>query len=406
MGHSVVLIEREARLGGHVNTYRDPVTNTTADYGVQIFSNRTVLRNFFKHFEIPLVKLPQGSGMPKTTNFRTAEPVKASDPSAEQLAQALLAYDAQLAKYPGLADGFILPSPVPEDLLLDFGDFLRKYDLEVLANLFFAYNQGAGNILAQPTLYMMKYFDHIQVQDISQSAFVMNGLSDNQLLYDRAQKEPGKNVLLDTDILKIRRSRKGHVVRVMTPGGPKTIHAKKSLLAIPPTVSNLKFLDLDPAETIVFSKLNGSSYWDAVVQDIGIPNTQTVRNIDPEAALDVPALPALYSLSSTKFDKTHFAYYGSPAKASEDEVRSTILDTLRRLRGGSSQDAKIVELHDHTPFMLTAPKEDVAAGFYDKMLALQGHKNTWWTGAAWQLQATAQLWNYTECNVLPRLLAG
>lgn len=66
--------------------------------------------------------------------------------------------------------------------------------------------------------------------------------------------------MLDTNILKIRRSRKGYVVRVITLGGPKTIYAKKLLLAILLTVSNLKFLDLDLAETIVFSKLNGSLY--------------------------------------------------------------------------------------------------------------------------------------------------
>jgi phytoene dehydrogenase-like protein len=33
-GKSVAVIERNGRLGGHVNTYIDPVTGGTMDYGV------------------------------------------------------------------------------------------------------------------------------------------------------------------------------------------------------------------------------------------------------------------------------------------------------------------------------------------------------------------------------------
>lgn len=34
MGHSVALIEKKALLGGHVDTFRDPVTGKVFDYGV------------------------------------------------------------------------------------------------------------------------------------------------------------------------------------------------------------------------------------------------------------------------------------------------------------------------------------------------------------------------------------
>ena len=41
LGKSVILIEREAVLGGHTNTYIDPITGISVDYGVQAFWNST-----------------------------------------------------------------------------------------------------------------------------------------------------------------------------------------------------------------------------------------------------------------------------------------------------------------------------------------------------------------------------
>ena len=39
VGRSVVVVERNAELGGHTETYIDPTTGTPADYGVQAFWN-------------------------------------------------------------------------------------------------------------------------------------------------------------------------------------------------------------------------------------------------------------------------------------------------------------------------------------------------------------------------------
>jgi len=41
LGKSVVLVEKEAMLGGHTNTYTDPTTGVSVDYGTQAFWNST-----------------------------------------------------------------------------------------------------------------------------------------------------------------------------------------------------------------------------------------------------------------------------------------------------------------------------------------------------------------------------
>lgn len=51
-GKSVVLIEKEGVLGGHTNTYIDPVTNISVDYGVQAFWNSMFPGHFQGHGQI------------------------------------------------------------------------------------------------------------------------------------------------------------------------------------------------------------------------------------------------------------------------------------------------------------------------------------------------------------------
>jgi hypothetical protein len=133
---------------GHVNTYVDPKSGQTYDYGVQIFSNISVLTNFFSHFNIPLVPVElSGGGVTKSVNFDTGIEVPASDLIGGNITAAWLEYASQQAKYPTIFKEWDLPDPVPEDLLMPFGDFLHKYDLKAMAYQAFQSDEGAGNIL-------------------------------------------------------------------------------------------------------------------------------------------------------------------------------------------------------------------------------------------------------------------
>jgi hypothetical protein len=102
---------------------------------------------------------------PKAIDFRNSV-VGPSWPvaNANVFAAALDKYSALLAQY---QDNFFrryhLPDPVPDDLLMPWGNFLRIYDLGALADDGFLQFQGMGNILAQSTLYVMKLFNSMQV---------------------------------------------------------------------------------------------------------------------------------------------------------------------------------------------------------------------------------------------------
>lgn len=349
----------------------------------------------------------------QTINFRTATPAQVNIYTPDGIGEALTGYDAQLAKYPGIAQKWDIPSPVPEDLLLDFGSFLQKYNLTTIAPSAYEYNQGLGNILAQPTMYVMKYFDRQIVHDILYSGFVVNGMSNNQLLYDRAQTELGSDVFLESMVTKVKRHDLGVEVRLKTPKGRiVVIQSKAILLAIPPKITNLGFLDLDRDERQIFSQFNNSYYWDAIVRNSGIPEDISLQNVDPSAPMNIPAAPMIYEITATGLDNTHSLHYSSDRYMSTDNVKDDILKTVAHLQKGlnyttaANTSAVIVEIHDHSPFELTVSKQAVRNGFYEQLQALQGKRNTWWTGATWNKHATAQLWNFTEHEVLPNLLAA
>jgi hypothetical protein len=59
-------------------------------------------------------------------------------------------------QFPFLDNGFNLPDPVPEDILLPWANFMAKYGLDAAAFSVYGINQGVGNEMALPALYAMK----------------------------------------------------------------------------------------------------------------------------------------------------------------------------------------------------------------------------------------------------------
>ncbi len=60
---------------------------------------------------------------------------------------ALFAYNGILQQYPYLEKGFDLPDPVPEELLLPFGVFMKQYNLTDMSQFIHTFAQGLGNVL-------------------------------------------------------------------------------------------------------------------------------------------------------------------------------------------------------------------------------------------------------------------
>lgn len=171
---TVAVVERNNRLGGHAETYRDPDSGTPVDYGVVIFPPIQSVRDFFGRFDIELLNMssagwnrpgePANMSLPavgyrsfrRASDFRTGAAVELPeiDPSGalQRMADILERYDYILR-------GPELPTPVPEDLYLPFGAFIEKYSVCDVVPTWYQFSQGMGDLLHMPTLYAVKYFN-------------------------------------------------------------------------------------------------------------------------------------------------------------------------------------------------------------------------------------------------------
>ena len=464
LGKTVVIVERQDRLGGHTKTYVDPYSKRPIELGVAEYSDTSIVRSWFARFGIPLFPYnPSSSGLSsKYADFQTGQ---VAVPKTGNLLSAWAAFQKQVTKYPALDDSLAnVPFPVPSDLLLPFGKFITKYDLQDAVPYLSLYGQGWGNFVTLPTLLAIKYFPPSFFNPPSYNGTGLDALAakDNSLIYEKARKELGPNVLLNSNVLSMDRGTTDLVqITVQTPSGKKVIRAKKLISTIPPckssssiyrpheerwefectiesqvgaisdenlflyrnhlttrsctdcalrkVLNNLKGFDLDKHEISVFNKFQGHSWYVGLVKNSGVPDNVTLMNYGTNNAKSfyIPVLPAVSNIYATVVPDLHyFLFEGNDSQPTftQSQVKISLENTLTRLRANgtipkSSSSAKPLEIIDfssHTPYELFAPSDEIAKGFYNKLFALQGKKNTYWSGAAFVTHSSALIWNYTD----------
>lgn len=411
MNQSVVLIEQKDRLGGHTETFTDPTTQLKFDIGVRVWHDIDLVKNFFARFDVPLTQASFATPPGVVTDFvdfRTGALVPGftpSDPTA-----ALGAYAAQIAQYPYLEAGFDLPDPVPADLLLPFGDFVTKYNLAAAVGTISSFNQGIGDLLTTPTIYVIKLFGLSIIQGI-QTGFLATERHDNSEVYQKAQAllSAANVLLLSSHVTATQRDSNDGYARLLvsTPSGPKLVKAKKIMLTIPPTIQNLAHFDLDNTERSLFSQFSTSGYYTALIRNTGIPDNVIVENTGAHTLYNLPALPGIYGINPTGIPGLHNVLYGSPTSLPSDQVKRDIIEGLHRLKKAGTLPTTTPEFavfSSHSPFEFTAPSSAIKGGFYKKLNGLQGRRHMFYNGAAFHTHDSSMLWQFTEA-LLPSVTA-
>lgn len=409
MGHTVALVEHQSLLGGHAQTYIDPTTKTPVNYGVAYFYNDPIVTNYFARFNIPLTTVNLlASGIPTDfVDFTTGLPVAGYQPPNP--GAAFNTWFAQLAQYPYLNPGINLPNPVPADLVLPFGQFVIKYNLQSFVSFASSFAQGLGNILLQPTLYVMKNINTEYLVGVL-NGFLTTTTGNTATLYQAATTALGPNVLLSTKIIAMDRTlpRGGTAVVVQTPAGYKLILAKKVVFAVPPYLANLSGFDLSANETSLFSQFNGDGYYTSLVGNTGISDNVLVANTGAVTPYNLPSLPGIYDIAPTAVSGLKMITYGSTNVLPDASVQADIIAEIQRVQTGlglAITTPTFAVYSSHSPFELTVPAAAISAGFYSKLYALQGQRNTFYTGAAFDTQDSSVLWQFTEA-LLPSITAS
>ena len=406
MGKSVVLVDRAGSLGGHVNTYTDPTTGTTIDYGTTAFLNNTITLNFFARLNIPIV----------TYNFTSSIPPSYADFTSGTLLSNFTpqdnfgaAYIAQLDKYPYLNDGFHLPDPVPNDLLLTWGEYIEKYNLQSSAYLVSTELEGSGEPLDILALYVFNSINSYLASEMDGAA-VTTAAHDNSALYQRALVELGTNALLNSTVVAGERHTNSSVkLLVSTPTGPKLLVASQLVLGIPATLSNLQPFSLNQHEHGLISQISGTPYYCGLVSNTGLSTTRRYINAGTNTQYHQPRLPGAFRLYPTAVEGIFLYWYGSLTSQTQAEVETSVATSilgLQRTTANATPGKKpdFIAFADHSPYHPSVSAEAVRNGFYNDLYGLQGYRNTWYVGALFVF-SSGQLWNATAA-LLPQIAAA
>jgi hypothetical protein len=151
-------------------------------------------------------------------------------------------------QFPSLDEGYIFPLPVPDDPLRPFGRFGCIYNLTAIIPSIWTIDQGIGDILDWPTLYVMKSFGPQILRSLS-SGFLATAGQNNREIYENtlADLQKTESVLLTSSVIDMERDNLGsygHAI-VATPSGHKLLRVKQFLFTIPPKPDILTGFDLD-----------------------------------------------------------------------------------------------------------------------------------------------------------------
>jgi hypothetical protein len=191
-----------------------------------------------------------------------------------------------------------------------------------------------------------------------------------------------------------------------TPAGPVTILCGKLVWSAPPTLLSLAPVDLDATEISVFGKLQSKCYTSGLATISGLPAGLSITNQAAGTPYNLPPLPGLYSLQAT-IRGLYLTLFGSANPLTTPAVEALIQLQVESLALAGTYPTRFGGfqiISNHTPFQIGVSSADIAAGFYAQMNALQGHRNTYYNGAAFQTNDSSLIWQFTE-NLLPMIVS-
>jgi hypothetical protein len=400
------LVEISDRLGGHTRTFHDPATGASVDFGVQIHLDDPIVRDFFARLRTPLANVElKDFGIPKYYDF--TKRVALTNYTRGNIQPD---YVAELDKYPYVDNLVDLPNPVPADLLLTWPEFVKKHNLSPgSAEGGLSWPATPGDPLDTTALAILNDGNHIELAEFAGAA-VHSANHDNSQIYVNALAELKPHVFLKSSIIAARRGltrQCGVQLVVNTPSGKKLIKAKQLIIAMPPVLDNIKYFGLDQQEQAILSKLSGKHYYGGVVNNTGLEEGVAYTNVGVDRPYHVASLPGMVEIASSASPGYFFYWYNTVRAQTRAEIEGAARSTIKWLQTQANAKAlepKFVDFQDYSPFHLSPPTKDIAAGWYDKMKGLQGHRNTWYISSLFVVGST-QVWNSTH-TMLPDIITA
>ncbi|KAK0625781.1 hypothetical protein B0T14DRAFT_422877 [Immersiella caudata] len=426
-GLSVALVEKEAQLGGHVNTWVDLATGRGFDAGVQSYvdvANSSTA--FFRRFGIEIGPNTRPAQQPPVyVDFATGKKLSnyilpATTDRNDALRRYLVVAESLLSVFEPGWWTFPKPDAIPQDLLLSFGDAMVKYNLtSALPQILGLTGGGIKDFMNSPLMWVMRPFGVDMARTIlGLNAGFIPTSGKNQDLYDAILKLLGPDSLLSSTVVKAKRADEGVTVDVRNAETCQVtrIVAKKLLYAASPTRENLEPFSLDETERETLYKFQFTRPFVGVVSHPSLPLGTSLSNMPEEAQggnwtaaanREFPYASGFNNFANSSFFRV---IVGGDTTLTEKRAREVLLSTFDRLVAAGTinqtdppQPLKILYFKNHYQMNAHVPTDVIRSGFFQILNSLQGRRSTWYTGSAWATPITTSLWVFTD-TVLPKLV--
>ena len=355
-------------------------------------------------------------------DFETGIPVPGWVPPAqENFGAAVQRFLDLCVKYedmilPGF-EGFPDKDSIPEDLVMPFRDLVEKYDLaDAVPQLWDATAMGLGNTMDVPSMFVMQGSGLLMARSfLGQAHGAIPASGRLYDLYDAVADFLGDDVLYSSTIVSAWRHDDGVHLTVKGADGKITcIKAKRLVVAAQPTPETMKPLKLDKQEQEIFDKLGFSTVYAGIVKHPSLHANRAYHNRSPKpGSTDYlvwpePSQVGLIDWIGDTDDIFTFTAVGTSDDNVENMKRLVRESVDNMVEAGTLEDdgeLEFLAVADHGKMHVRISEEDLRAGFVQKQLALQGHRSTWYTGAAFSAQFTTVLWEYNKV-LLPEVIKG
>ncbi|RBQ80799.1 hypothetical protein FVER14953_09874 [Fusarium verticillioides] len=392
------------KIGGHAQSWYDPVTGKAYNYGVDAFTNITVSIDFFRQLEVPIGPLQSVPAEKLYVDLNDGKTVDYSPPTTKEAADAMENYSDQWLKYTDIllptSKHFPRGDKVPSDLLLSWYDFARKYKAEAASPSIWE------TVVVDLNTALM--IDVWKAWNPSVNSF-QPASGDNTEIWQKAAKLLGKDVLYESEVVSAKRTQSGVKLEVRDTDGHITkISAKRLLITIGPETINPKYFDLSSEEVEVFHSAAGNRYFTGIVSHPSLP-AAGITNVVPAVIkgnyLAYPTVPfqAYFQYKgNSSTGPIHRALTVVPRETSIEDAKDLVRKSVQNLidegtiPSGKSSDLDFRTFSDHGLLYRHWSAEQLRGGIFARANALQGQRSTWYTGAFWMNNDCVMLWNTTN----------
>jgi hypothetical protein len=416
---SVVVIERQPRAGGNCDTIYFPSTPPDPNFteiGVAAFADTIKanidldgspqgrwgnfdLKGFFSRFvgDEGILYNDFSGGFPNFYKFDDKDNTFAPEvsPPDPDFVGALGRLTAIHANYTWIEFG-IPQGPVPDDLLKPFDQFISEHQLQPLLPIISGnvYSGGLGTWSKLPAIWALRALTPTEIRTYftPRSHFSINhGCQD---FYNKVVDFLGSsNVLLGSTITEIKR--KPNDVQIKISGredsnnGTTILKCQKLIMSFPQVLEDMTFLDLDDQERELFSTVNIRYYFNGAVEFTGPIAENSTYIISHQNTSNAPynlANSPAWANVARLFPNTPSPFYAfSDDPIPTNEMRA---EMDRQFNVMASAPSSLITghtigqfyRHKYQPYPSNNALQSTT-NFFQKVDALQGHLNTYWTGA-------------------------